>query len=66
MIYLKYFTKPLTFLIFLTISFFSISQKIDLTAENNTFNIAKPTQKGVYLLYIESEGKKLYAGKVII
>lgn len=42
------------------------TQKIDLTAENNTFNIAKPTQKGVYLLYIESEGKKLYAGKVII
>lgn len=42
------------------------SQKIILTEEVSTYRIEKPLQKGIYLLYIESHGEKLYNGKVVV
>ncbi|MFC5281931.1 T9SS type A sorting domain-containing protein [Pedobacter alpinus] len=39
------------------------SEKIVLSS-TSTYNIAKPTQKGIYLIYLVSEGKKLFAGKI--
>jgi Ice-binding-like len=42
------------------------SQQISLTKELSTYKIDKMLNKGIYLLYIESEGKKLYGGKVIV
>lgn len=40
------------------------SKKIALTPETTLYTIAKPSQKGIYLVYITREGKKLYAGKI--
>jgi len=42
------------------------AQKIALTKENTIYKIQKPSQKGIYVLYIVSQGKKLYAGKVLL
>ncbi len=42
------------------------SQQISLTKELSTYKIDKMLNKGIYLLYIESNGKKLYGGKVIV
>jgi len=42
------------------------SQKVMLTKEVNTYKIEGPLHKGMYLLFIESQGEKLYSGKVIV
>jgi hypothetical protein len=42
------------------------SQKILLTKEVSNYKIEKPFNKGIYLLIIESNGKKLYNGKVMV
>lgn len=42
------------------------SQNIMLTPDANTYKIDKPLQKGMYLLTIISNGKKLYSGKVMV
>ncbi len=42
------------------------SQKIALTKEVSTYKIEKQLNKGMYLLYIESQGEKLYHGKVMV
>ena len=42
------------------------SQKIVLDKEPTTYKIDKPEQKGLYLLYVESNSAKLYVGKVMI
>jgi hypothetical protein len=42
------------------------SQKIVLSRDINTYQIAKPMQKGLYLLNIISNGGKLYHGKVMV
>jgi len=41
-------------------------QTIMLTLDANTYKIQKPSQKGMYLLTIISNGVKLYSGKVIV
>jgi hypothetical protein len=41
------------------------SQKIYLTSEKNVYKILKPEQMGTYIICIESNGKKLYTGKII-
>lgn len=41
-------------------------KSILLTKEVNTYKINKPLQKGVYILLIESNGEKLYTGKVLV
>ncbi|MEO7767238.1 MAG: T9SS type A sorting domain-containing protein, partial [Ferruginibacter sp.] len=42
------------------------SQKIILTKEVSSYKINTSLHKGLYLLYIESHGKKLYTGKVMV
>src|SRR5665647_70872 len=42
------------------------SQKVMLTKEVNTYKIEGPLHKGMYLLFIESQGEKLYSGKVMV
>ena len=42
------------------------SQKILLTGEAATYKIGKVLNEGIYLLYIENEGKKVYGEKVIV
>ncbi|HEY8660381.1 MAG TPA: ice-binding family protein [Hanamia sp.] len=42
------------------------SQKVMLTKEVNTYKIEGPLHKGIYLLFIESQGEKLYSGKVMV
>ena len=43
-----------------------ITQKIILTKEVSTYKIQKPIQKGMYILYLESKGEKIYTGKVMV
>ncbi len=42
------------------------SQKIALTKEASNYKIEKPVHTGIYFLYIESRGEKLYHGKVMV
>ena len=42
------------------------SQSVTLTKELSTYRIASPKQKGIYLLSIQSEGKKLYTSKIAV
>ncbi|MEO6729675.1 MAG: ice-binding family protein [Ferruginibacter sp.] len=41
------------------------SQKVMLTREPNLYKISYPVQKGMYLIHLLSNGKKLYTGKVM-
>ncbi|MBC7889275.1 MAG: DUF3494 domain-containing protein [Ferruginibacter sp.] len=42
------------------------SQKIVLTRETSIYKIKKPLQKGIYLLSVQSQGEKLYHGKIMV
>lgn len=42
------------------------SQKIVLSKEPNIYKIVKPSNKGLYLINIISNGAKLYSGKVMV
>ena len=42
------------------------SQKIRLTRETGIYKIAKPLQKGIYLLNMLSNGKRLYTAKLVV
>ncbi|MFP5041740.1 ice-binding family protein [Parasediminibacterium sp. JCM 36343] len=42
------------------------TQKVLLTQEANTFKVSTPVHKGIYILSIESNGKRLYSGKVAV
>ncbi|MCW3091002.1 MAG: hypothetical protein JWP81_2071 [Ferruginibacter sp.] len=42
------------------------SQSVILTKEPNSYNIAKPLHRGMYLLYLQSNGERLYTGKVMV
>ncbi len=42
------------------------SQNILLTSDVSTYKIQTPLHKGIYLLYIESQGRKIYNAKVLI
>ncbi len=42
------------------------TQKIILTREVNTYKIEKPSQRGIYLINILSNGGKVYDGKVMV
>ena len=41
-------------------------QEVILTDEPNVYQIPKPTNKGVYIITIESNGVKLHTGKVMV
>jgi hypothetical protein len=43
-----------------------VSQKITLTKVVSTFKIEKSLQKGLYLLNLNGNGKKMYTGKVMV
>ncbi|MEO7767237.1 MAG: ice-binding family protein, partial [Ferruginibacter sp.] len=42
------------------------SQKISLTKETSTYKIERSLNRGMYLIYIQSNGQKLYTGKVMV
>lgn len=42
------------------------SQPISFSKEINQFQISKPTQTGMYFLYIEKDGMRQFAGKIMI
>jgi hypothetical protein len=42
------------------------TENIILTKESSTFKIAKPMQTGMYLLYIQSKGEKMYNNKIVV
>ncbi|MEO7311948.1 MAG: ice-binding family protein [Chitinophagaceae bacterium] len=42
------------------------SQKIALTKEASVYQLPKPTYAGMYLVYIESRGQKIYSGKLMV
>jgi hypothetical protein len=41
------------------------TKKIMLTKEETTYSIDHPSQKGIYLIYMESNGRKIYEGKIM-
>lgn len=42
------------------------SQKVMLAGGESAISIAKPQHPGIYLLYLESRGEKLYGAKVVV
>lgn len=42
------------------------SQKIVLKKELNTYQIVKPTQKGIYMIRVSSVGEKMYSDKIVL
>ena len=42
------------------------TQPILLTTELNTYKIERPAHNGLYILYLENQGVKQYAGKVMV
>jgi hypothetical protein len=42
------------------------SQSVNLTSEVKTYGVEKPTVSGLYLLYLECQGQRLYTAKVMI
>lgn len=42
------------------------SQKITLSSFASTFKIERSLKKGIYILVVESDGQKLYTGKVMV
>jgi hypothetical protein len=42
------------------------SRNIMLSNDVNTYKIEKPSQSGMYLIYMESRGEKIYTGKIIV
>jgi hypothetical protein len=42
------------------------SQKIYSTAQQNTYKITRPSQTGVYIICLESNGERTYTGKVVV
>ncbi len=41
-----------------------LTQKVVLTTDLNTYKLQNPSQKGIYIISIESLGNRLYTGKV--